>query len=58
MCTSACAAVVIGIQQEKLQGRVKVNLPGGSLYIAWNGPGTPVYMTGPAEHVFDGQIEL
>jgi diaminopimelate epimerase len=56
--TGACAAVVIGIQQEKLQGRVKVNLPGGSLYIAWNGPGTPVYMTGPAEHVFDGQIEL
>lgn len=55
---TACAAVVIGIQQEKLQGRVKVNLPGGSLYIAWNGPGTPVYMTGPAEHVFDGQIEL
>jgi len=37
---------------------VKVNLPGGSLSIAWNGPGTPVYMTGPAEHVFDGQIEL
>ena len=56
--TGACAAVVVGIQQEKLRGRVKVNLPGGSLYIAWNGPGTPVYMTGPAEHVFDGQIEL
>jgi diaminopimelate epimerase len=56
--TGACAAVVVGIQQEKLRGRVKVNLPGGSLYIAWNGPGTPVYMTGPAEHVFDGQIDL
>ena len=54
----ACAAVVVGIQQEKLKGRVKVNLPGGSLYISWNGPGSPVYMTGPAEHVFDGQIEL
>ena len=56
--TGACAAVVVGIQQEKLKGRVKVNLPGGSLYISWNGPGSPVYMTGPAEHVFDGQIEL
>ncbi len=56
--TGACAAVVVGIQQGKLKGRVKVNLPGGSLYISWNGPGTPVYMTGPAEHVFDGQIEL
>ena len=56
--TGACAAVVVGIQQGKLRDRVKVNLPGGSLSIAWNGPGTPVYMTGPAEHVFDGQIEL
>ena len=56
--TGACAAVVVGIQQEKLKGRVKVNLPGRSLYISWNGPGSPVYMTGPAEHVFDGQIEL
>ena len=56
--TGACAAVVVGIQQEKLKGRVKVNLPGGSLDISWNGPGSPVYMTGPAEHVFDGQIEL
>ena len=56
--TGACAAVVVGIQQGKLKGRVKVNLPGGSLFISWNGPGTPVYMTGPAEHVFDGQIEL
>lgn len=56
--TGACAAVVCGIQQEKLKGRVKVNLPGGHLFISWNGPGTPVYMTGPAEHVFDGQIDL
>ena len=56
--TGACAPLVVGIQEEELKGRVKVNLPGGSLYISWNGPGSPVYMTGPAEHVFDGQIEL
>lgn len=31
---------------------------GGKLTIAWKGPGQPVYMTGPAEHVFDGQIEV
>ena len=56
--TGACAAAVIGMSQGKLAERVRVHLPGGSLQIAWKGPGTPVYMTGPAEHVFDGEIEL
>ncbi|MFC3912840.1 diaminopimelate epimerase [Pseudaeromonas sharmana] len=56
--TGACAAAVIGMQQGKLRDRVKVHLPGGTLQIAWQGPGTPVFMTGPAEHVFDGELEL
>ncbi len=56
--TGACAAVVVGQLQKKLQQQVRVDLPGGSLQIRWNGPGQPVKMTGPAEHVFDGQITL
>ncbi|MGY3915600.1 diaminopimelate epimerase [Aeromonas australiensis] len=56
--TGACAAAVIGMSQGKLKERVTVSLPGGKLTIAWKGPGQPVYMTGPAEHVFDGQIEV
>lgn len=56
--TGACAAVVVGNLQKKLQQQVKVDLPGGTLSIRWNGPGQPVKMTGPAEHVFDGQINL
>ncbi len=56
--TGACAAAVIGMHQGKLRERVKVQLPGGTLQIAWQGPGTPVFMTGPAEHVFDGELEL
>ena len=56
--TGACAAAVVGIAQGKLRDRVKVHLPGGTLQIAWKGPGTSVFMTGPAEHVFDGEIEL
>ena len=56
--TGACAAAVIGMSQGKLSERVKVHLPGGTLQIAWKGPGTPVFMTGPAEHVFDGEIDL
>jgi diaminopimelate epimerase len=56
--TGACAAVVVGQLQKQLQSNVKVDLPGGSLQIRWNGPGQPVKMTGPAEHVYDGQIQL
>jgi len=56
--TGACAAAVVGMSQGRLRDKVKVNLPGGSLTISWQGPGKPVFMTGPAEHVFDGVIEL
>jgi diaminopimelate epimerase len=37
---------------------VRVELPGGRLDIAWKGPGQPLYMTGPAAHVYDGFIHL
>ena len=56
--TGACAAMVIGFIQNKLISTVQVDLPGGSLQIRWNGEGHPVRMTGPAEHVFDGQVAL
>ncbi len=56
--TGACAAALIGQMQKTLQAQVRVDLPGGSLQIRWNGPGQPVKMTGPAEHVFDGQMVL
>ncbi|MGP6487771.1 diaminopimelate epimerase [Duffyella gerundensis] len=56
--SGACAAVAVGIQQLLLAEQVRVDLPGGSLNIAWKGPGTPLYMTGPATHVYDGLIHL
>jgi len=56
--SGACAAVVIGQIQKKLAKEVTVELPGGSLKIFWKGPGNPVKMTGPAVHVFDGQMHL
>ena len=56
--SGACAAVVIGQQQKKLARQVTVELPGGQLRIYWKGPGHPVKMSGPAVHVFDGQITL
>lgn len=56
--SGACAAVAVGISQGLLAKRVKVDLPGGSLDISWEGPGAPLYMTGPATHVYDGVIQL
>ena len=56
--TGACAAVVTGIRRGLLQSPVQVQARGGELHIAWDGPGTPVWMTGPAVTVFDGEIEL
>ncbi|EYU13336.1 diaminopimelate epimerase [Photorhabdus aegyptia] len=56
--SGACAAVAVGIQQQLLDNHVRVDLPGGSLLICWDGPGKPLYMTGPATHVYDGTIHL
>jgi len=56
--SGACAAVVIGYMQKKLAKQVTVELPGGKLRIFWQGPGHPVKMSGPATHVFDGQLSI
>lgn len=55
--SGACAAAVIGMQQEKLNTQVRVKLQGGDLIIRWQ-PGSPVKMTGPAELIFDGQMVI
>jgi diaminopimelate epimerase len=56
--TGACAAVVAGIAAGLLESPVKVATRGGELEIAWAGEGQPVWMTGPALPVFEGEIEL
>lgn len=56
--SGACAAVAIGQIQGKLSKEVKVTLPGGELKIRWNGGESALKMTGPAEHVYDGQFIL
>ena len=56
--TGACAAVVAGITRRLLDSAVKVSTIGGNLSIFWEGGNNPVWMTGPAISVFDGEIEL
>ena len=55
--TGACAAVVAGIELGLLDDQVEVQARGGTLAIDWTGRGH-VRMTGPAETVFEGAIEL
>lgn len=55
--TGACAAMVAAVQNGRAGRRAEVILDGGSLWIEWDGTGTPVYMTGPAVHVYNGVIE-
>ena len=56
--TGACAAVAAGIRLGLLDARVEVETHGGRLTIEWQGDDAPVLMTGPAETVFEGEIEL
>ena len=56
--SGACAAVAVGIMQGVLANEVQVELPGGRLFIEWQGPDTPLYMTGDATHIYDGNIQL
>ena len=56
--TGACAAVAAGIRLGLLDATVEVETRGGTLTIEWQGGNAPVLMTGPAETVFEGEIEL
>jgi diaminopimelate epimerase len=56
--TGACAAVVAGIRLGWLDRSVQVHARGGDLLIEYPRDDASVFMTGPAETVFEGEIEL
>lgn len=56
--TGACAAVAVGRRQGLLDADVRVDLPGGTAYVSWPGPGQHVWLTGPATEVFTGTIDI
>lgn len=56
--TGACAAVVAGIRLGWLDAKVDVQARGGLLTVEWAGGDAHVLMTGPAETVYEGEIEL
>ncbi len=55
--TGACATAVAAIRAGRAESGVTVALPGGDLVIDWR-PGGTIRMTGPATHVFSGDLDL
>lgn len=53
-CATAAACVLNGFTENK----VTVELPGGELFIEWNREENLIFMTGPAETVFEGEVEI
>lgn len=54
--SGACAAAVIGRLWDRLDARSEIRVNGGTLAIEWAGEGHPVWMTGPAESVYEGRL--
>ncbi|HEY2732669.1 MAG TPA: diaminopimelate epimerase [Polyangiales bacterium] len=58
--TGACACAVAAVETGRASRHrpIEVRLPGGALTIVVAAAGEPISMTGPARHVFDGELEL
>jgi len=56
--TGACAAAVASNLNKRTKRNVTVDLKGGTLNVFWKKKDDRVYMTGPAETVFNGEIEI
>lgn len=58
-CGSGACATVSALQySKKLENRVKVMLPGGNLVVEYKHKEGNYYLTGPAVHVFTGEITI
>ncbi|HWP96201.1 MAG TPA: diaminopimelate epimerase [Syntrophomonadaceae bacterium] len=56
--TGACASLVACVLNHRCGRTAVVHLLGGDLHIHWNEEDNHVYMSGPAEEVFSGQVDL
>ena len=55
--TGACATAVAACMTRRAGRTNDIVMDGGTLHIEWQESDNHVYMTGPAEFVFDGEIE-
>ena len=56
--TGASASMVAAVLKGLVERKVTVHLKGGDLLIEWSEADNRVYMTGPAEEVFEGEIKI
>ena len=60
--TGACASVTACVLNNLTEQKVKVNLPGGAVFIEWQGnqenPNKNIFLTGPCEYSFVAQYML
>ncbi|MFH1452384.1 MAG: diaminopimelate epimerase [Armatimonadota bacterium] len=56
--TGAAAAAVISHIVKGTDRKIKATLPGGNLYVTWDKKDNQVYLRGPAETVFEGEINI
>ncbi|MCH8551478.1 MAG: diaminopimelate epimerase [Natronospirillum sp.] len=54
--SGACAALVAARLRGTMDEAVTLQVNGGQMTVSWAGEGQPVYMTGPASFVYDGEI--
>jgi len=56
--TGACATLVAAVITGHAERTATVELPGGPLQITWSEADNRIYMTGPAEEVFSGTVQI
>ncbi|HME81371.1 MAG TPA: diaminopimelate epimerase [Candidatus Eremiobacteraceae bacterium] len=56
--TGACAVAAVAIASQRARSPVSVRSKGGDVTVAWDGAGSPAYLSGPAELVFDTTVEV
>ncbi len=56
--TGACAVLAISSRLNLCDDEVEISLPGGNLEITWPSKNGSIYMSGPADFVFKGTIDL
>lgn len=56
--TGACGSLVAAVLTGRAQRDATLHLKGGELRIRWSEKNNRVYMTGPGQEVFSGEIEL
>jgi diaminopimelate epimerase len=56
--SGACAAMVAAQQKGLVDEKVTIELPGGALTVQWQGEKTGVFLGGPAELIYEGELSI